>query len=418
MRRTMLLACVAAVGVALVSGASGSVRARWVIRDLGTLGGRQSVVAGINGRGQVVGWSTTAGGLRHAFLWEKGRMRDLGALPGDRYSEAVAINDRGQVVGNSWNKGDAPYHLLSRAFLWENGRMRDLGSLPGHSYSEAVGINERGQVVGNSWSRWLQDQYELSRAFLWEGGRIRGLWVLPSHRYSEAVAINERGQVIGNSWGKWHTDLVYWSPVHRAFLWEKGRITDLGALFRYETEVYGINDRGQVVGINWVVAGDTVDYQVWRAFIWQSGRMRSLGTLGGRSSSAAAINERGQVVGWADLAISASPHEQVSHAFVWENGRMADLGTPAGSARQQITLYAEANNDRGEIVGTFESFSTNWVPLPFLWQNGKMLALPTLPQRYDRYEVKAISSNSPIIGSAIKGDGVPARAVLWSLRSD
>ncbi len=87
MRRFVLLVVVAfAVVVAGLSGSAGSAgsgRARWVARDLGTLGGRWSVAQAVNARGQVAGWSATKiAGERHAFLWENGKMTDLGAKLG------------------------------------------------------------------------------------------------------------------------------------------------------------------------------------------------------------------------------------------------------------------------------------------------------------------------------------------------
>ena len=48
--------------------------------DIGTLGGSQTQPTAMNARGEVVGWSLTAAGARHAFVWsESGGMTDLGA---------------------------------------------------------------------------------------------------------------------------------------------------------------------------------------------------------------------------------------------------------------------------------------------------------------------------------------------------
>jgi probable HAF family extracellular repeat protein len=42
------------------------------MQDLGTLGGAFSVAYGINARGQIVGQASTAAGEMHAVLWEPG----------------------------------------------------------------------------------------------------------------------------------------------------------------------------------------------------------------------------------------------------------------------------------------------------------------------------------------------------------
>jgi probable HAF family extracellular repeat protein len=78
---------------------------------LPSLGGGGTVVTDMNDRGMVVGWSLTASGEHHAFVWRRGdaALTDLGS------GHAVAINARGDVLGGTWPP-------LGRAILW---RLKD-----------------------------------------------------------------------------------------------------------------------------------------------------------------------------------------------------------------------------------------------------------------------------------------------------
>lgn len=364
-RLTLLTGVVVVVAVALgVWGAAsplGSTKARWVITDLGTLGGKDSEAVAINELGHVVGNSTDASGRERVFLWRgvPSRMTGLGFGAG---VGAVDINDADQVIGEDApnrafisekgkvtkicdgsltainNHGQVVGMTKYRVpFVWQGGTMTLLPTLGAGRWGWAYAINDRGQIVGFSDS--ANGRYH---AILWDGKQMINL----GERTSEATAINDRGQVVGR--GN--------RMPSGAFLWLNGKVTDLGTLGGastdafYVDESYGetafgwmartINNSGQVIGSSETTRGET------HAFLWEDGRMRDLGTLAGRTGSeAVALNNQGQVVA-NSFNYQPGEDQQSVRAFVWQNGKATDLGTLGGSASAAIAI-----NDRGQIVG-------------------------------------------------------------------
>src|ERR1700693_5850001 len=99
MRPIRILVVAAITVFTVVSALAASAEAasqRWVVTDLGTLGGYYAGATAINNRGQVVGYAATMSKDRtgryisHAFLWENGRMRDLGVSARD-FGENKAV---------------------------------------------------------------------------------------------------------------------------------------------------------------------------------------------------------------------------------------------------------------------------------------------------------------------------------------
>jgi probable HAF family extracellular repeat protein len=71
--------------------------------------------------------------------------------------------------------------------------------------------------------------------------------------------------------------------------------------------------------------------------------MTDLGTLGGTHSIAKSINDRGQIVG----SSLTTPGSDQEHAFLYFNGKMTDLGTLPGMTYS----YAYGINNNGQTVG-------------------------------------------------------------------
>jgi len=129
--------------------------------DLGTLGGDLSVAFGLNGSDEVVGYSNVKkGGAFHGFVWKKGVLKDIGALPPSYpNSVAQAINEKGCVVGDVF-AGDLYKPLFeggsfgpsSHGILYSDGVLIDINTLiptgSGWELKTANDINDECQIVG------------------------------------------------------------------------------------------------------------------------------------------------------------------------------------------------------------------------------------------------------------------------------
>src|ERR1041385_494541 len=115
--------------------------------DLGTLGGNSARPMDFNDYGQVVGSSTTASGLTHAFSWKNGVMQDL-AVAGYVGSEAQRVNNGGVIAGVLSPDGVMDCEHESVPTIWKNAVAQMLARSQGMSaYLVASAINENDDLA-------------------------------------------------------------------------------------------------------------------------------------------------------------------------------------------------------------------------------------------------------------------------------
>ena len=120
-------------------------------------------------------------------------------------------------------------------------------------------------------------------------------------------------------------------PIRHAFLWQNGRMRDLGTLRRARAATRRRDQRprpGRRRGRHSAADGTVRDQARVPVAEREDARPRHARADG--TSSAVAINERGQVVGSADHDDDRQTAHPISHAFLWQNGKMRDLGTLGG----------------------------------------------------------------------------------------
>jgi probable HAF family extracellular repeat protein len=405
---------------------------RYKLIDLGTFGGPNSGTNALslvmNSAGTVTGFAETLMPdpfpafcfnadcfVSHAFRWHNGVLTDLGSLPGGGSSYTDAINSHNQVVGFSQNGLLDPVTGIPEfvAAVWQDDRVIDLGTFGG-GFSLATMNNDRQQVVGCAFND-IPDPFTTFttatsgpifygigfeprqlRAFRWQGKQLQDLGTLGGPDAC-AAWVNERGQIAGASFTNSTVNPATSLPTLDPFLWENGRMFDLGTLGGTIGLANEINNRGQVAGLSGI-AGD----QTSHPFIWpgEDGKMRDLGTLGGSFGVANAINDAGEVVGGATTAADAA-----IHAFFWKQGRMTDLVEVPG----YDCVEAFAINSQSQVIGQAETqCGITAGAFAFLWESGQLIDLNVFVppgSALQLNEAKFINDAGRITGAAFLPNG-------------
>ena len=293
MDRTCTATLVAAALAASLPALAGTLPARFVARDLGTLGGATAIATGIDAEGRVVGTSERGDGApAHAFVTGPDGIGMLDLCPAQALScGATAINASGLVVGN-----------------YET----ELGVL-------GFTVRRDGSGFATLGPRNIQ------------------------RRITQPAAVADGGEIAG-------TEIAGGSVVHAftaagpdAPIIDRGSFATGAAGLSYGL---GVNAAGTLVGCSLAV-GD-----VLHAFVRPARRhhLADIGTLGGRQSCAWAIDAGGIVVGWAD-----TPVPDASHAFFARApyAALVDIGTLGGLASRAIAVndagHVVGSSEQGSV---------------------------------------------------------------------
>jgi probable HAF family extracellular repeat protein len=352
-------------------------KARYTVKDLGTLGGSFAEAGGISNDGWVEGLSTLPGdNVFHAFRWRDGVMMDLGNLGGLNSFSEWQPNDFGNVGGYSETSVLDPNGedncgfgtgLICQAFFFDHGAMIAQPALGGNN-SQGYGTNDLGEMAGLAENNFHDPDCEGTgqvlqyKPVIWRAGRVHELPTVGGDGVGVAFAINDLDEAVGQ------TGPCSGETAH-GVLWKNGKAIDLGNLGGTAmNSPQGLNDFGQIVGFS-SLAGDAT----FHAFLWQRGVMTDLGTLPGDVHSVAeTINSSGQIVG------RSSDANFNGRGVVWLNGVIIDFNTLIPANSPLFIWECTSNNDLGQIVGIATEISTGnmhaFLATPIKGGEGALLA--------------------------------------------
>jgi probable HAF family extracellular repeat protein len=308
-----------------------------LLTDLGTLGGLNSSVTWNvkNTAGIIVGISQTAtpeplgeawssaffystpnnvGYINLGFVWQNNQMRGLPPFLGGNNSFTTGANNLGQAVG--WAETgfhdptcccqSEPGHQVLQFLpaVWDLGsgdQIHDLPLIPGDSSGAATAINDNGQIVGISG---ICDQavgrHTAKHAVLWKNGTVTDIYPdAPAPWWNTPTAINQHGDVVGFAGDPSDVD----GNILHAFIWTKDNGVKLLKPLRgrvpehIDSEAYGINEAGQVVGVSCAANQADCRAVIWNHGVYPADLNDFKGSYSGFLALAKDINNKGEITG-------------------------------------------------------------------------------------------------------------------------
>jgi probable HAF family extracellular repeat protein len=330
---------------------------RYQVTDLGTLGGNGSAAYGINNAGVISGGANVANGDQHPFVWQNGKLSDLGGLGGGNGAGSIPSGSMQIALASETTRTD-PFGAdfcgygtsrVCQAAIWNDGKVTALPT-PGGNNAIGYAFNQRGQIVGVAETSDPDPTCPASRHLgyvpvIWgpAPGEMQKLALPQGDTVGWAILSNDRGEAIGASGTCDNTAPTVNGALtgRRAILWENGAPRDLGNFGGDQALAVGLNDRTEVVGSASIPGGDL------HGFLWsRDNGMEDIGAIGDDPNGLpSSINNARQAVG------SSCDAQFNCRAFLWERYTMTDLNELVPADSPLYLVFATWINDVGEIVG-------------------------------------------------------------------
>jgi uncharacterized membrane protein len=241
-------------------------------------GATQTLAAGINSSGQIVGGYILPDQSRHGFLDVSGTFTTIDDPSATTGSENVGINDSGQIVGAYNLNPPEAGHVFegAHAFVDNAGTFTTIDdSTAGVTSTTAEKINNSGNIVG------VYRTGGPGIGFLDVGGVFTDV-NFPGGTGTHANGINNTGEIVGQY-------KATTSGPHHGFLDNGGTFTTIDFPGSTNTVASAINSFGNIVGI--------YDLNGRFGFLDKGGVFSTIAFPGAAGTEVYGINDQGDVVG-------------------------------------------------------------------------------------------------------------------------
>jgi hypothetical protein len=322
---------------------------------------------------------------------------DLGVLPGYRSIRGSSINLLGQVTGTC-SDGISFAYRFSHVFLYQGGKLTDLGALyfnylnattgtllDAQPNSEGLMINIKGEVV---FLFSAPDAYERegSLPVLYRNGSFTTLFAYPNGYGGDVAGLNDFGQIAGGiNVGKGANAINFGGDIERDYY---SYITQPNGAFVVlpdfgppnpvtgnprNLKVQGLTDWGQAYGVietggTTQIAGSTYNL-VEELIVSAYGQPVKLGTV--VEGGLLVFNQRGDFVDQSKIAMLPGNLVPFFPPVLHLGNKTIQLDPPPGTATLTNPVYTTlAINDFDTVVG-YLTDAASGATLPFLYTDGK-----------------------------------------------